>query len=257
MTVAVLDSFDLTGRVALVTGGTRGIGRALARALAEAGASVILTGREGARADAIAAELAEGGLRIAGAALDVTDIDQVEDVINDIVARYGRIDVLVNNAGISVASTAFEMTEPAFASVLDTNLAGVWRCSVAAARHMSRTGRGTIVNIGSMSATIVNRPRWQAHYLASKAAVHQLTRALAAEWAPMGIRVNALAPGYILTESSPVDRPEYKETCVEPAALKRFGTPEELGPATVFLASDASSFATGSILVVDGGYTLF
>jgi len=255
--VAVLNTFALTDRVALVTGGSRGIGRALARALAEAGASVTLTARDGARADAVAAELADHGLPVAGAALDVTNGDQVDKVVDDLVTRHGRIDVLVNNAGISVAATAFELTEPVFQSVLDTNLHGVWRCSVAAARHMSRARRGTIVNIGSMSATIVNRPRWQAPYLASKAAVHQLTRALAAEWAPMGIRVNALAPGYILTEASPVDQPEYRETCVEPAALKRWGTPEELGPATVFLASDASSFATGSIFVIDGGYTLF
>jgi NAD(P)-dependent dehydrogenase (short-subunit alcohol dehydrogenase family) len=108
-----------------------------------------------------------------------------------------------------------------------------------------------------MSADIVNRPRWQAPYLASKAAVHQLTKALAAEWAPYGIRVNAISPGYFLTEMSPVDQPEYREWCVEPAAMKRFGMPAELGPVAVFLASDASSFMTGSIVTVDGGYTLF
>jgi NAD(P)-dependent dehydrogenase (short-subunit alcohol dehydrogenase family) len=118
-------------------------------------------------------------------------------------------------------------------------------------------GTGTIVNVGSMSALIVNRPRWQPAYLAAKAAVHQLTKGLAAEWAPHGVRVNALAPGYILTESSPVDQPEYQEWCVQPAAMKRYGLPEELGPAVVFLASPASSFMTGGILVVDGGYTLF
>lgn len=255
--MGVLDRFGLTDHVALVTGGSRGIGRALAQALGEAGATVTLTGRDPAAAEAVGAELAAGGLNVFGVALDVTDPAQVTDVVDTIVRRHGRLDVLVNNAGLSIGAAALDTSDEQFRSVLDTNFTGVWRCSVAAARHMAQAGAGSIVNVGSMSAMIVNRPRWQAPYLASKAAVHQLTKALAAEWAPHGIRVNALAPGYILTESSPVDQLEYRDTCVEPAALRRWGTPDELGPAAVFLASEASSFATGSILVIDGGYTLF
>jgi NAD(P)-dependent dehydrogenase (short-subunit alcohol dehydrogenase family) len=255
--MAVLDSFSLAGKTALVTGASRGIGRALAQALGEAGAQVAVTARTAGPADQAARELGDAGIESTGYALEVTDGGQVSEVVDAVVDRYGRIDVLVNNAGISIPSTALETSEETFRTVLDTNLDGVWRCSVAAAKHMAKAGSGTIVNVGSMSAMIVNQPRWQAPYLASKAAVHQLTKALAAEWAPMGIRVNALAPGYILTEASPVDQPEFYPHCVEPAAMKRWGLPEELGPATVFLASNASSFATGSILVIDGGFTLF
>jgi NAD(P)-dependent dehydrogenase (short-subunit alcohol dehydrogenase family) len=253
----VLDTFSLAGKVAVVTGASRGIGRALAQAVGEAGAKVAVTARTLEPAERTAEELRAAGIDSVGFALEVTDPGQVTEVIDGVVEHYGQLDVLVNNAGMSIATTALETTEEIFREVLNTNLDGVWRCSVAAAKHMSRAGSGTIVNVGSMSATIVNKPRWQAPYLASKAAVHQLTKAHAAEWAPLGIRVNALAPGYILTEASPVDQPEFYPYCVEPAAMKRWGLPAELGPATVFLASAASSFATGTILVVDGGFTLF
>ncbi|WP_233625552.1 SDR family NAD(P)-dependent oxidoreductase [Actinoplanes sp. ATCC 53533] len=188
---------------------------------------------------------------------DVTDTDAVTSMVERVTNELGPIDILVNNAGISIGAPALDTTDEAWAQVLDTNLTGVWRCSREVGRHMVARRTGTIVNVGSMSAMIVNRPRWQPAYLASKAAVHQLTKALAAEWAPHGVRVNALAPGYILTKQSPVDQPEYQPWCVEPAAMRRYGLPEELGPATVFLASDASSLMTGSILVIDAGFTLF
>jgi NAD(P)-dependent dehydrogenase (short-subunit alcohol dehydrogenase family) len=178
-------------------------------------------------------------------------------MVERVTSELGPIDILVNNAGISLGAPALDTTDQAWTQVLDTNLTGVWRCCREVGRHMVARGSGNIVNVGSMSAMIVNRPRWQPAYLASKAAVHQLTKALAAEWAPHGVRVNALAPGYILTEQSPVDQPEYHPWCVEPAAMRRYGLPEELGPAAVFLASDASSLMTGSILVIDAGFTLF
>jgi NAD(P)-dependent dehydrogenase (short-subunit alcohol dehydrogenase family) len=255
--MGVLDKFSLAGKVALVTGGNRGLGRAMAQALGEAGASVAVTARSEADAVAAAEQLTELGITSTGVALEVTDVDSVEAAVEAVSSRLGPIDVLLNNAGISVAHTALEADNADWSAIMATNVDGVWNCSRAVGRRMADRGSGTIVNVGSMSAWIVNQPRWQPAYLASKAAVHQLTKALAAEWAPYGIRVNAMAPGYFLTEMSPVDQPEYKQWCVDPAAMKRFGYPEELGGVVVFLASDASSFMTGSIVTVDGGFTLF
>lgn len=255
--MSVMQKFSLEGRVALVTGGNRGIGRGIAQALAEAGAAVAITARTAQAAQDAAAELTAEGHTALGVALDVTDADSVESAVAEVEVALGPIDVLINNAGISIGGAALEIDDDVWTQTLDTNLNGVWRCSRAVGRRMAERGGGTIVNIGSMSAMIVNQPRWQPAYLASKAAVHQLTKALAAEWAAHSIRVNAMAPGYILTEASPVDQPEYYASCVEPAAMKRWGTPDELGAVAVFLASEASSFMTGSVLVVDGGYTLF
>ncbi len=133
----------------------------------------------------------------------------------------------------------------------------MWSCSRIIGGHLVRQGSGAIVNIGSMSGMIVNRPQWQPAYNASKAAVHHLTRSLAAEWAPYGVRVNALAPGYIRTAMSPVEEPQFQRMWVQDAPMERVGEVDELGPAVVFLASDASSFVTGSVLVADGGYSVF
>lgn len=255
--MTVLDTFSLKGEVALVTGSGRGIGRALALALGEAGASVVLNDRGSGDAAEYADALVRDGFSATCVEADVTDEAAVDTMIERVYEQFGRLDVVVNNAGVSIGAAALDTSPELFQQVLDTNLGGVWNCSTSAARRMRTHGGGRIVNIGSMSAVIVNRPRWQAPYLASKAAVHQLTKALAAEWAQDNIRVNALAPGYILTEASPVDQPQYWEWCVEPAAMKRWGTPDELGPAVVFLASKASSFMTGSVVLIDGGYTLF
>jgi NAD(P)-dependent dehydrogenase (short-subunit alcohol dehydrogenase family) len=255
--MGVLDRFSLAGRVALVTGGSRGIGHAIAQALGEAGARVAVTARTEDAAEAAAAELRTLGIEAFGTRLEVTDALDVGRAVAEVTTALGPIDVLVNNAGVSVAHTALDANQADWRTIMDTNVDGVWHCSRAVAPGMVERGGGTIVNIGSMSAQIVNQPRWQPAYLTSKAAVHQLTKALAAEWAPLGIRVNAIAPGYIETDQSPVYEPEYKPWCVDPAPMKRAGRTEELGPIAVFLASEASSFMTGSIVVADGGFTLF
>jgi len=165
--------------------------------------------------------------------------------------------VLVNNAGACVHAPALDVTPEEWRAVMDVNVDAVWTCSQTFGRHFVEQRARSIVNIGSMSGFIVNRPQWQPAYNASKAAVHHLTRSLAAEWAPHGVRVNALAPGYIKTDMSPVDDPKFRQHWIEDAPMQRYGTVEELAPAVIFLASDASSFVTGSVLVADGGYTAF
>lgn len=253
----VLDRFRLDGRTAVVTGSTRGLGRAFARALAEAGANVVVVGRDAGAAAETTEDLEAIGVETLTVLADVTVRADLERVLSLSLARFGRVDVLVNNAGACVHRPALDVTDEEWRSVLDVNLTGVWMASQVFGRHMVDAGGGTIVNIGSMSADIVNRPQWQPAYNASKAAVHHLTRSLAAEWAPLNVRVNALAPGYMHTDMSPVDDPRFQRYWLEDAPQQRAGEPDELGPAIVFLASDASSFMTGSVLTVDGGYTVF
>ena len=251
--MSVLDRFELGGRVAVVTGGNRGLGEAWVRSLDDTGASVVIAARDDERSRRTAA-IGEG---IDTVHLDVRDTASVRSALDMIVERHGRVDILVNNAGTCIHRPAVEVTEDEWDEVVDVNLNGLWRCSQAFGRHMIENGGGVIVNIGSISAQVVNRPQMQPAYNASKAAVHQLTKSLAAEWAPLGVRVNALAPGYTKTEMAPVDRPEFRARWIDDAPMRRYAMPDEYGPALVFLASDASSFMTGATLVMDGGYTLF
>ncbi|GAA3694362.1 glucose 1-dehydrogenase [Microlunatus aurantiacus] len=255
MTRPVLDTFALTGKKALVTGGNRGIGYALTQGLAEAGASVAFASRNASANAEAQQRLADLGLPTVALAGDITA--SADTVVQHAVDALGGLDIVVNNAGICYHRPALDVPDSEWDDVFDLNVKALWQVSRAAARHFRTAGGGSIVNIGSISALIVNRPQWQPAYNASKAAVHQLTKSLAAEWAPYDIRVNALAPGYVKTEMAPVDQPEFKARWIDDAPQQRFALPEELAPAVVFLASDASAFMTGSVLVMDGGYTVY
>ncbi len=249
--------FSLEGRTALVTGANRGLGRAFAEALADAGADVVVVGRHEDRNREAAEQVAERtGRRTTVVTGDVSARDDAQRIVEEAMDAHGRIDVLVNNAGICFHRPALEVPDEEFAEVFDVNVTGLWRMSKAVAPAMIEAGGGSIVNVGSISAMIVNRPQWQPAYNASKAAVHQLTKSLAAEWAPHQIRVNAIAPGYVKTEMAPVDEPQFRQHWIEDAPMRRYATPEEIAPSVVYLASDAASFTTGAVLVTDGGYTL-
>ena len=253
----VMDTFDLSGRVAVVTGGNRGLGNAFAIALGEAGARVAVVARDAAKTEQVIQDLAQRGIDARGFRGDVVRREDVDRVVGEIVSAWGGVHILVNNAGTGVHGPALAVTRQDWQNVMDVNLNGVWNCCQAFGQQMADQGGGVIVNVGSMSALIVNRPQWQPAYNASKAAVHHLTRSLAAEWAPLGIRVNALAPGYVKTEMAPVDQPEFRRHWIDDAPMQRYATPQEIAPSVLYLASDASAFMTGSVLVIDGGYTLF
>lgn len=248
--------FSLIGKTAIVTGGNQGLGKAFALGLAEAGARVAICGRREEANRAAADEAKSAGHDFVTITADITDDAQVVKMAQEALSAFdGRIDILVNNAGTCYHAPAFDVTDEEWQNVFDLNVRALWKASVAVGAGMREHGSGSIVNIGSMSGVIVNRPQWQLAYNASKAAVHHLTKSLAVEWAPYGIRVNAVAPGYVKTEMAPVDNPEFRRYWIEDCPQQRFALPEEIAPSVVFLASDAASFITGSVLVADGGYT--
>lgn len=254
--MAVLDKFRLDGKNALITGAGRGIGRALALALAEAGASVAVVGRDAAGASSTVSAINEAGGRSVAIEADINTDEGIATAVSETVTRLGSLDILVNNAGYCIHKPAIEVTRDDYHAVMGVNMEALYFLSQAAAKVMEKQGGGNIINVGSISAMIVNRPQWQPVYNASKAAVHQLTKSLAAEWAPLNIRVNAIAPGYIKTEMAPVDEPRFKARWIDDSPQQRYAMPDELGTTVVHLASDGSGFMTGSIVVIDGGYSV-
>ncbi|WP_088342692.1 MULTISPECIES: glucose 1-dehydrogenase [Rhodomicrobium] len=253
-----LDKLKLDGRVAVVTGGGQGIGAACAQALGEAGAKVVVAELMPDRVEASVAALRALGIDAHGTALDVTKSADVDRVAAAVLRDHGRVDILVNNAGVAVSDVRAEDTSDAhWRHHMDVNVDGLFWCCRAFGREMLAQGKGSIVNIGSMSGFIVNKPQPQSFYNASKAAVHHLTRSLAAEWGARGVRVNAVAPTYIetpLTAFGIKENPEMYKTWLEMTPMGRVGQPDEIASVVHFLASDAASLMTGAIVLADGGY---
>jgi len=253
-----LEKFRLGGRIAIVTGAGQGIGLACAEALGEAGAKVIIADRDPDAAEAGCASLRDKGYDAEAVIMDVTDSARVSEVADQLTARHGRIDILVNNAGIARSETPAEnVVDEHWLNVLDVNLNGTFWCCRAFGRHMLNARSGSIVNIGSMSGFIVNKPQEQCYYNASKAAVHHLTKSLAAEWGARGVRVNAVAPTYIATPLNEFvkNNPQMYDAWIGGTPMGRMGEVDEIASVVLFLASDAASLMTGSVVLVDGGYT--
>lgn len=251
------NALGLDGMTAAITGGASGIGLEAARALGQCGARLELMDLNPDALAAAADELRASGLTVATSVLDVTNPADVRRVAGAIHARTGAVDILLNSAGIARLHTATDISADDWRLVMDVNVNGTFWCCQAFGAEMVRAGRGSIINMGSMSGTIINRPQFAASYMASKGAVHQLTKALAVEWARTGVRVNALAPGYIATEMTlgMRARPDLFNVWLDMTPMGRCGEPEEVAALIVFLASPASTYMTGSIVQIDGGYT--
>ena len=253
-----LERFNLKGRVAVVTGGGQGIGLACVEALSEAGAHVYIADRSPKAAAEGQAAMKALGYACDIIQTDVTNSAEVDAAAARVVAEKGRVDILVCNAGIARSDTAAEeMRDEDWLDVVNVNLNGVYWCCRAFGRPMLAAGRGSIVNVGSMSGVIANKPQAQANYNASKAGVHHLTKSLAAEWGARGVRVNAVAPTYIntpLTALAKANKAMF-DVWMESTPMARMGEPDEIAAVVLFLASDAASLMTGSIVLADGGYT--
>ena len=249
--------FSLKDRVAVVTGASSGLGVTFARALAEAGSKVVVAARRKGRLDALVEELEKEGREALAAACDVTDADDVDRMVRAALDRFGRIDILVNNAGLSVNFPAEEEPVADFSRIMEINVTGTFICAQRCGRVMLEAGRGSIINIASMLGFVGSAPLAQASYTASKGAVVNMTRELAAQWARRGVRVNALGPGYFPSEMTAelFETEEGENFIKRRTPMRRGGRPEELVGPLLLLASDAGSYITGQTIVVDGGWT--
>ncbi|MHC4442930.1 MAG: SDR family NAD(P)-dependent oxidoreductase [Planctomycetota bacterium] len=252
----MLEEFSLAGRLALVTGGSKGLGYAMAEGLGRSGADVVIVSRHGDELKAAAENLSQStSSEILPIVADVTRSDQVEAMTAEAVKAFGHLDVLVNNAGVNIRHPTIEMTEEEFRLILETNLIGAFLVAKSVGKYMAAQKSGSIINVSSMVGMVglAGRPG----YTASKGGLNQLTRTMALELAPVGVRVNALCPGPFATEMNEplTSDPARSAWFIERIPLGRWGKPEELAGVVVFLASEASSFMTGATLVVDGGWT--
>lgn len=251
-----IDRFRLDGRVALVTGGSRGLGRVIAEALASAGAAVALTARDESAARRVAEEIAAAsGVPTLGIAVDVLDPAGIDAAVAATADRLGGLHILVNNAGINIRGPIEALSEADWDAVVDTNLKGAWLFCRAVATRFKQQGWGRVINVSSMLGEISLPER--SPYASSKGGMTMLTKTLALEWAGHGVCINALCPGPFATEiNTPLlNDPEKFRAMVSRVPMGRWGDPAELGPAAIFLASEASSFMTGATLFIDGGYT--
>jgi NAD(P)-dependent dehydrogenase (short-subunit alcohol dehydrogenase family) len=254
--MSIKNLFDITGKKALVTGAGRGIGKVLALTLAEAGCDVALFGLHRQNLEEVAMLVQESFVSSLVLEGDVSQKSDVIKAFSRVSEDFGRLDICVNNAGISKQTPVEDMPEDDWDSIMDTNMKGVYLCSQEAVRLMIPQKIGSIINIGSISAQIVNVPQKQAVYNTSKAGVVMLTKSMALEWAPYGIRVNSISPGYMKTEMTLETMTPLFSEWESLTPIGRLGIPEDLRGAIIFLASEASSYMIGHDLVVDGGYTI-
>ncbi len=252
-------TFGLEGKIALVTGSSRGLGRWIALALAHVGADVVVTYRQAVEeGKTVAGEIRDMGRRCLLTRLDLADLSSMEAMMSEISGEFGGLDILVNNAGVNRPKKALEVTPEDFDHVTSVNLKGVYFCSQAAAKMMIPRGGGKIINLSSAAAFLVRRNITISVYAMTKAGLVMLTKALSSEWADYKINVNAIAPGYFKTPLTQdrLEDPQFKNSVLETTPLNRVGEPQDIMGAVMFLASDASDFITGQTLCVDGGRTV-
>ena len=251
-----VELFNLEGRKALITGAGRGIGRVLAISLAQTGCDIAILEKNIEDARNVVEEIKKIGKKAAAFQVDVTKKDEVEKAFASAAKFLGRLDIVINDAGVCIHEAAEDTSEEHYDYVVDTNLKGVFLCCQSAMKIMKPHKKGSIINIASISGTISNYPQKQAHYNASKAGVILLTKCLAVEWVDLGIRVNSISPGYTRTEmTTSTTAPAMIAQWESMTPMKRMAEPQEMAGAAIYLASEASSYVTGSDIIVDGGYT--